>query len=302
MIDFTGKTVIITGGLSGAGRAITEVFLESGADVIVTYNHSAGAEQELRGRWPDRNIRCIHLDQSDIESIEEFLGEVRELCGSADAACGQDADSDSDSFARNHNKHTQTGRGVRIDALVNNAGIYPAKHIDEIEPDEWDEMMDTNARGVFFLARGIARLMQENGGGSIINISSINATNPARYLAHYGASKAAVEMMTRSLAQEYGHSLMTDIGDGSSSGDNMRGVVRCNCIAPGLIYKGGQDKFIPGWTDSYRERSALGKLVDAEEIGKTCLFLASDLASAITGQTITVDAGVSLAPYFYNEL
>ena len=120
--------------------------------------------------------------------------------------------------------------------------------------------------------------------GFIINISSINAVNPARKLAHYGASKAAVEMMTRSQAQAYGPE------------------IRVNCIAPGLLFKDGQDEYIPGWADSYRDRSALSKLVDPEEIGRLCLILASDLTSAVTGQIITADCGVSLAPYFYNEI
>ena len=95
-------------------------------------------------------------------------------------------------------------------------------------------------------------------------------------------SKAAVEMATRCLAYELGPD------------------IRVNCIAPGLIYKEGQEKFIPGWSESYKERSALKKLVYPEDIANTAIFLASDLAKAITGQVITVDCGVSLAPYFYN--
>lgn len=260
MVDMTGKTVIVTGGLSGAGRAISEVFIESGADMILTYNHSSAAAEEMFSSHPDSRISCYHLDQSDIGSIEEFSDELKRS-------------------------------GITVDCLINNAGIYPAKAIDEITPDEWDDMMQTNARGVFFLCKCLKPLMagtsddKDQSYSSIINISSINADNPARALAHYGASKAAVEMLTRSLAQAYGS-------------DN----IRVNCIAPGLIYKPGQDEFIPGWTDSYKERSPLHKLVMPEEIGKTCLFLASGLASALTGQTITVDCGITLAPCFYNEI
>ena len=250
MLDFSGKTVIVTGGLSGAGRAISEVFIESGADVIITYNSSGLAVDEMKAKWPGRKLEFRQLDTGSMVSIDEF---VRAL---ADG-------------------------GTAVDCLVNNAGIYPAKDIDEVTPEEWDRMLDVNARGVFFLSQKIRPLMKR---GSIINISSINAVNPARRLAHYGASKAAVEMMTRSQAQAYGPE------------------VRVNCIAPGLIFKEGQDEYIPGWADSYRERSALGKLVEPEEIGKLCLILASDLTSAVTGQIITADCGVSLAPYFYNEL
>lgn len=261
MLDYTGRNVVITGGLSGAGREISEVFLRSGANVILTYNRSARAADEIRRSWPGRDILCLQLDQSDPDSIDRFLSELR-----------------SAGFGGGDSSRT-------IDCLVNNAGIYPAREIDDISLDEWDAMLDTNTKGVFFLSKGVIPMMDHGhtGASSIVNISSINATNPARKLAHYGISKAAVEMMTRNMAQCYGPD------------------IRVNCIAPGLIYKEGQDEFIPGWTDSYKERSALHKLVQAEDIGKTCLFLASDLASAITGQVITVDCGIMLAPCFFND-
>lgn len=250
-LDFSGKNVIVTGGLSGAGKEIARVFIESGANVILTYHHSAGAAKDFLEEYPDKAICFFKLDQSDIGSIEAFAYVLKEA-------------------------------DITVDCLVNNAGIYPARDIDDIEPEDWDAMLDTNTRGPFFLAKSLRPLMSE--GSSIINISSINATNPSRNLAHYGISKAGIEMMTRAQAQAYGPS------------------VRVNCIAPGLIYKEGQDEFIPGWADSYKERSPLHKLVYAEEIGKTCLFLASDLASAVTGQTITVDCGIQLAPCFFNEI
>ena len=250
MLDFRGKTVIVTGGLSGAGRSISDVFIESGADVIMTYNKSADAADEVRLKWPGKHLEFMHLDTGNLESIYSFVKAIAD-------------------------------KGITIDCLVNNAGIYPAKDMDEITPDDWDSMFDVNTRGVFFLTQKLRPLMNK---GSVINISSINATNPARKLAHYGSSKAAVEMMTRSQTQAYGPD------------------IRVNCIAPGLIFKEGQDEFIPGWADSYRDRSALGKLVEPEEIGKLCLVLASDLTTAVTGQVITADCGVMLAPCFYNEL
>lgn len=250
MLDFSGRTVIVTGGLSGAGRSIADVFIESGARVIMTYNSSEAAAEEVREKWPGRDLLFMRLDTGSMESIDAFISELK-------------------------------AQDISPDCLVNNAGIYPAKDIDSVTPEEWDRMLDVNAKGVFFLSQKIRPLMKR---GSMINISSINASNPARRLAHYGASKAAVEMMTRSQAQAYGPD------------------IRVNCIAPGLIFKEGQDEYIPGWSDSYRERSALGKLVDPEEIGRLCLFLASDLSGAVTGQIITADCGVSLAPYFYNEI
>ena len=244
-INFKDKVVLITGGCSGAGRGIVKQFVKTGCKLAVTYNSTA--PEELLKEYPD--IRAYKYNQANINEIKPLLDSIINDFG-------------------------------KIDVLVNNAGIYPAKKIDDISEDDYDQMLDTNTKGIFFLSREVAKLMKE---GSIINISSINATNPASKLIHYGMSKAAIEMETRCLAYEYGPN------------------IRVNCIAPGLIYKEGQEKWIPGWRESYSERAALHRLVMPEEIGNTAIFLASDLASALTGQILTVDCGVSLAPYFDNS-
>lgn len=251
MLDLRGSKAVITGALSGAGEYIAHAFADAGASLILTYNSSGEAAEGFRRRHPDCDAAFLRLDQSDTDSVSDFVSALAD-------------------------------RGETIDCLVNNAGIYPAKDILRITPDDWDRMIDTNTKGPFFLSQRLLPLMKR--GASIINISSLNATNPSRDLAHYGISKAAVEMMTKNLAQ--------------ACGDK----VRVNCIAPGLIFKEGQDRFIPGWADSYRERSPLHKLVEPDEIARTCLFLASELSSAITGQTIAVDCGIQLAPCFANEL
>lgn len=251
MLNFTGKNVIVTGGLSGAGRKISDVFADCDATLFITYNHSAAAAEQFKADHPDCNVYFYKLDQSIPEDIEAFADKLK-------------------------------AQGIAVDVLVNNAGIYPSKDINNLTCADWDDMLNTNARGPFLLAQAMRPFMTS--GSSIINISSLNATNPARALAHYGVSKAAVEMLTKNQAQAFGPE------------------VRVNCIAPGLIYKKGQDEFIPGWTDSYKERSPLHRLVYAEDIGMTCLYLASELSSAITGQTIAVDCGIQLAPCFYNDV
>lgn len=255
LIDFSGKTALITGGGKGAGAAIARQFARAGANVAVTYcSSAAGAERvvhELRALGVQ--AEAFHLDQSDTGSIPDVLRQV-------------------------------TARFGRLDCLVNNAGIYPAKPVADITEADWDAMLDCNTKGVFFLCREAADWMSSHGGGAIVNISSINAVNPAGRLVHYGISKAAVEMMTRCLAQEFG-----PMG------------VRVNCVAPGLIWAEGQEKTIPGWRESYCQRAPLGRLVEAEDIGNACVFLSSPLAAAVTGQTLTVDCGVLLAPCFNNQ-
>ena len=247
-IRLSGKTVLITGGASGAGQAIVKEFAKTGANVAFTFHHTL--PDELLNELGDTGITAYCFDQSDLSQIDELVSMVMKDYG-------------------------------HIDVLVNNAGIYPARAFEKISEADWDEMMGVNTKGVFFLSRAVARCMEE---GSIINISSINAYNPASSLIHYGVSKAGVEMETRCLAYELGPK------------------IRVNCIAPGLICKKGQEGFIPGWVESYSERAALKRIVRPEEIGDTAIFLASDYASAITGQIITVDCGVSLAPYFDNHL
>ncbi|MCI8593776.1 MAG: glucose 1-dehydrogenase [Oscillospiraceae bacterium] len=255
LLNFSGKTALVTGGGKGAGVAIARQFAKAGANVAITYSRSKDPAmqtvEELRALGV--KAEAFRFDQSRTEEIPTLLDTVTEHFGS-------------------------------LDVLVNNAGIYPAKMVMDITAEDWDDMMDCNARGVFFLCKEAAKRMGACGGGAIVNISSINADNPSDRLIHYGASKAAVEMLTKGLAHSFG-----ELG------------VRVNCVAPGLIWAEGQEKNIPGWRESYCERAPLSRLVEAEDIGNACVFLASPLASAVTGQTLTVDCGVLLAPCFDNR-
>lgn len=250
MINLENKTVIVTGGGSGVGQSIVKVFAKAHANVAFTYCSSTSKAEKLVEELNEYNVKGYRLDQKDIKTIKPVLKTIKKDFG-------------------------------RIDILVNNAGIYPNKPILDLKEKEWDEMFETNTKAIFFLSREAYKLMEDN--SKIVNISSINATNPNPNLAHYGASKAAVEMITRSLAQDFGPK------------------TRVNCIAPGLIYREGIEKAIPTWVDSYTLRSPLKSLVMPEEIGNTALFLASDLSSGITGQIITVDKGISLAAWFDNN-
>lgn len=253
LLDFSGKTALITGGARGAGAAIVRQFARAGANVAFTYRGGAEEAQALLDTLRAEGVQAqaFAFDQSAEGSASALLDAVEAAFGA-------------------------------VDFLVNNAGIYPAVPIMELSENDWDSMLDCNTKGVFFLSREAAKRMKK--GGAIVNISSINAVNPADKLVHYGISKAAVEMMTRCMAQSFG-----PMG------------VRVNCVAPGLIWKEGQEKFIPGWRESYCERAPLGRLVQAEDVGNACAFLCSPLSSAVTGQVLTVDCGVLLAPCFDNR-
>lgn len=253
-IDYTGRVVVVTGGASGAGVGIARRFAEAGADVAFTYNHNKDAAAEKVAALKALGVRAeaYHLDQTDVESIADVF----------DAICKD--------FGK-------------IDVLMNNAGIYPHQNNLEMSKKEWDDMQDANTRGVFFACQAAAKIMKEQeNGGAIINVSSINASCPSDTLVHYGTSKAAVEFMTKGLAHDWG-----------------KYNIRVNCIAPGLVDNPMLDTWVPGWRDSYIERAPLGRLTTPEDLGNTAVFLGSPLASFITGQIITVDGGVLMAPAFF---
>lgn len=250
-VDFTGKTVIVTGAAQGSGAGIAKRFAEAGANVVITYNHNdkAAAEKVEEFRAMGSKAAAYHLNQLEIDSIDEVMNRIYSDYG-------------------------------RIDCLVNNAGIYPHQTVLDMTAAEWDDMMDSNAKGAFFVSQSAAKLMRQNG-GAIINISSINALNPSDTLVHYGASKAAVEMITRGMAHALG-----------------KYGIRVNCIAPGLIDSPVLDKAVPGWRESYNERAPLGRIATPTDIGNVCIFLASELAGFVTGHVIPVDGGVLLAPCY----
>jgi NAD(P)-dependent dehydrogenase (short-subunit alcohol dehydrogenase family) len=163
-----------------------------------------------------------------------------------------------------------------IEGLVNNAGIYPRSGLLDTSEAEWDLVISVNLKGAFLAAKTVVRrLVAQGRGGVIINLSS-GAANGAANGAHYAATKAGIVAFTRSLAQEF-----------------ARQRIRVNAIAPGLI-----DTAQPRveWNDeelyALADRIPLGRIGTAEDIARCALFLASDAADYITGQTIPVNGGI----------
>lgn len=162
----------------------------------------------------------------------------------------------------------------RIDILINNAGILLAKHIDETTEEEWDETIDINLKGPFLLSKYASKYIKP--GGSIVNISSTRAFQTAKNRVAYSASKAGVVGLTKSLA--------VDLADKQ---------IRVNAVAP---YTTETDlvKSLPKEVlDEFKKAPLLGRLAKPDEIANVVVFLASDEASFINGQTILVDGGAS---------
>lgn len=165
----------------------------------------------------------------------------------------------------------------RLDAVVNNAGVQPVDPLPGMTTAQWQSVVDTNLTGPFAVTQAaVARLFE---GGSITHIASIEGSHPAPGHAHYSAAKAALIMHARSAALEYG----------------PRGI-RVNTVSPGLITRPGIEAQWPEGVERWHAAAPLTRMGTPEDIGNACVFLASDLASWITGHDLVVDGGVTARP------
>ncbi len=243
-----GKVALVTGGSHGIGRAIALTFAEAGADVVVSARkfpdlEKVAEEIKARGR------KCLPV-ASHVAKIEDSKNLVEKA-------------------------KTEFGR---IDILVNIAGTNPGLFpIIDVEEWFWDVVMNTNLKGMFFLSQLVARIMKEQGGGSIINMSSSEGVKPifGAKIGVYAVSKAAVIMLTKVMAQEWGQY-----------------NIRANAIAPGTVKTHFSEAL---WKGAYAEkllkRHALGRFAETEDIVSTALYFASDASSYVTGETIVMDGG-----------
>lgn len=165
----------------------------------------------------------------------------------------------------------------RVDVLINNAGVGSAHPATRETPAQFENLVKINLHGSYWMAQACGRAM--TGGGSIINISSVlGITTAGLPQAAYSASKAALFGLTRDLAQQW----------------SGRKGIRVNAIAPGFFPSEMTAQYPPGYVDSLMSRVPLGRSGDPDEVAAVGVFLASDAASYITGQTIVVDGGFTI--------
>ena len=176
------------------------------------------------------------------------------------------------------------GRWGRIDVLVNNAAISAEGEFTEMPDETWDSVIATNLTGAFFMARSVAREMIRPGRGVILNTASVDAHGGERLHANYNASKAGLVAMTRTMAVEL-----------------AQHGIRANVVSPGWTYVDSYrdwcDPELLTYLQTTFDRVPMKRLVRAEEVAAVFAFLASDDASAITGQNITVDCGLTANLY-----
>lgn len=247
-----GKVALVTGGSRGIGQATALAFAEAGADVAVTSRKLPDLElvaEEIRGLGRKSIAVATHVGRMD---------QIQNLVDTVVAEFG------------------------RIDVLVNNAGTsvvwMPAL---ELEERAWDSIMNLNLKGLFFLSQAVARVMKEHGGGSIINISSVDGLKPEVNNSAYNISKAGVVMATRTMAREW-----------------AQYSIRVNCIAPGFIRTRLLDS---RWEVDPENRAVIDSKILLEGVAQpdvlvgAMLYLASEASAYQTGQTIAVDGGYMLS-------
>ena len=242
------------------------MFKYSNKTAVVT-GASRGIGKEIATTLADNGMQVIGVATSEksLDTIRDINNIIPFCCDISDEKSIEDLYT----FVTEHSSN--------IDILVNNAGIHMDNILLRMQTEEWKKVLDVNLNGPFYLTKILLKNMVKNKKGRIINISSISGTDGNKGQSNYSASKGGLLAFTKSLAKEVGKRNIT-----------------VNCIAPGII----ETDMISDLSDTvkkgYLQRIPLKKFGKPEDISKMILFLCSDEASYITGQTFYIDGGMSL--------
>ncbi|MEV0790250.1 SDR family NAD(P)-dependent oxidoreductase [Kribbella sp. NPDC050459] len=242
--DFAGRTALVTGGNSGIGRAVAGQLALRGAHVVISGRDAARgsrAVEELRADGGTADF--VPADLSDLASVRSLAKQAIELGGG------------------------------HVDVLVNNAGIFPFGPTAEVPDSDFDAVYAVNVRAPFYLVAELAPLMAARGAGAIVNVTTMVASIGMAGMAAYGSSKAAVELLTRAWAAEFG----------------LAGV-RVNAVSPGPTRTEGTAVMGEN-LDNLAGTTPLQRVGTPDEVAAGIVFLASDAASLVHGATLPVDGG-----------
>ncbi len=244
MKTLEGKVAVVTGGTRGIGFAIVKAFLEEGASVALFGSRQETVDKALaaiKAENADAPVIGLAPDLSDFAQVERAMAEVKAHFG-------------------------------KIDILANNAGVSAREPIYDYDPAAFDKVMNLNVNSVFYCTKAVAPYMKEQGGGSIVNTSSMVSLYGQPSGCSYPTSKFAVNGMTKSLARELGK-------------DN----IRVNAVLPGVTRTDMVAALPPEMVARVSASIPLGRVGEPEEVANAFVFLASDKASYITGALLSVD-------------
>lgn len=249
MGKLTGKTAVVTGASKGIGAGIAKAFAQAGANVVVNYAKAKDDAEKLTAEITKAggSAIAVQADVSKQADVDRLFDATRKAFGT-------------------------------VDILVNNAGVYEFAPIEQVTEESYRRMFDLNVLGTVLSTQAAVKAM--NGSGSIINLSSVAALTPPPTGSLYSATKGAVDVITRSLAQELGPR-----------------KIRVNSLAPGLVETEGTRASgnAEGEFKTYAvSRTPLGRVGLPEDIAKVAVFLASDDSAWMTGEVLPVGGGVRL--------
>ena len=244
--NISSRNIIVIGANGGIGLEIAKTFLNENANVILPYHSKRQNIDDLIKIYGEGRVNSYSLDLKNLESIDQFVEVVKQ-------------------------------QFEAIDVLINNAGISRPAPLEELKSEKWNEVMDTNVRGPFFLSQKILPLMKKAGGGSIVNISSMSGHEAYPGMGAYSTSKAGLIMLTKQMAFEW-----ADYN------------IRVNAISPGLIRTPLTEDMYQNEAIHQQRKSliSLKRIGTGEDIANIVSFLCSPKSAYITGQSILADGGL----------
>ena len=244
-----GKVAIVTGSTSGIGGGIAHAFAKEGAKVVICGRREAKGQAVVDSITQEGGEAFYHfMDITATESIDALMKDTAEKYG-------------------------------KIDILVNNAANVGLKdgRVDELSLEMWDAIFQSDVRGTFYAIKCVLPYMQENKGGSIVNIGSMASCGGDLGSTAYACAKAGVDMLTKSTALQYG-----------------KENIRCNCVRPGLIVTPENEAHVPqALKDIFLNNIMVNRYGSPADIANMCVYLASDESEYFTGQVVTADGGLN---------